>query len=266
MPQILLTNDDGIGAPGLEALADALAGFAEVFIAAPSGERSGASHSISVRRPVACEPRGKNRWSVDGTPADAVIVALHKLLERKPDLVISGINHGGNVGQNIHYSGTVGAAMEATLNRIPAFALSVVSRRPDCRWEPAARLGRELARLLLDEPLPDGVLLNVNVPEGWTEQGCIRFTRQSQKITRNVLREEPGARGPVFWIQETSALDFLEPDSDYAVVRAGQATITPLHIHRTHASSLNHLSHIAAKLESLLGNRRPEGADPAGPG
>jgi 5'/3'-nucleotidase len=255
MLHILLTNDDGIDAPGLDALAGSLAEFARVTVAAPSGERSGAAHSISVRRAVACESRGRHRWSVDGTPADAVIIAIHKLLERKPDLVISGINHGANVGQNVHYSGTVGAAQEATVNGIPAFALSVASRNPLCDWGPAARLGSELARLVLEEGLPEGVLLNVNVPEKWNVGGGIRFTRQSHRITRSFLREEQGARGPSFWIQEIPIPESIEPDSDLAALQAGQAAITPLFIHRTHAPSLNHLSHLAGRLESLLETR-----------
>ncbi len=250
LPQVLLTNDDGIQAPGLSALADALAEIAEVTVVAPAGERSGASHSISVRRPVACEQLGKRRWSVDGTPADTVIIALHRLLDRKPDLVISGINLGANVGQNVHYSGTVGAALEATVNRVPAFALSIATRNAECDYAPAVRLGRELARLLFEEGLPEGVLLNVNVPESWS--GGVRFTRQSERITRNVLREEPSERGPIFWLQEVQVLDSLEPDSDYAALRAGAATLTPIQVRRTHIASLNHLSHLPARLESLL--------------
>ena len=251
MPRILLTNDDGIESPGLGALAGALADIADVTVAARWGERSGASHSISVRRPVSCEERGPGRWSIDGTPADTVIVALHKLLDRQPDLVVSGINLGANVGQNIHYSGTVGAALEATVNRIPAFALSIASRNAQCDWAPAARLGRELAHLLLEEKLPEGILLNVNVPESWN--GNVRFTRQSQTVTRNVLHEEPGPRGPLYWLKEIQLLDTIEPDSDYAALRAGEATITPLSVHRTHVASLNHLSHLAAALRARLG-------------
>ncbi len=251
MLRILLTNDDGIESPGLGALAGALTDIGDLTVAAPSGERSGASHSISVRRPVACEEVAPGRWSIDGTPADTVIIALHKLLDGKPDLVVSGINLGANVGQNIHYSGTVGAALEATVNRIPAFALSIATRNAQCDWAPAARLGRELAGLLLKEKLPEGILLNVNVPESWN--GRVRFTRQSQTVTRNVLREEPGPRGPLYWLQEIQLLDSIEPDSDYAALRAGEATITPLSVHRTHLASLNHLSHLAAALETRLG-------------
>ena len=250
MLHILLTNDDGIHAPGLGALADSLASIANVTLVAPSGERSGASHSISVRRPVACEALGEGRWAVDGTPADSVIIALHKLLDCKPDLIVSGINLGANIGQNIHYSGTIGAALEGAVNRIPSFALSIASRNPECDWAPAARLGRELARLLLEEKPPEDVLLNVNVPESWN--GRIRFTRQSEKITRNVLHEELGPRGPIFWLQEIQVLESVEPDSDYAALRAGEAAITPLQVRRTHIPSLNHLSHLAARLESLL--------------
>lgn len=250
MPHILLTNDDGIQAPGLDALADALSSLAEVTVVAPSGERSGASHSISVRRPVACEKVGERRWSVDGTPADTVIIALHKLLDCPPDMVVSGINLGANIGQNVHYSGTVGAALEATLNRIPSFAISIATRNAECDYAPTARLGHELARLLFEEGLPEGILLNANVPENWT--GAVRFTRQSERITRNVLREEPGPLGPVFWLQEVQLLEEIELDSDYAAIREGAATVTPLQVRRTHVASLNHLSHLAARLESVF--------------
>jgi 5'-nucleotidase len=254
MPCILLTNDDGIAARGLEVLANELASVAQLTVVAPANERSGAAHSISVRRPVGCQLLGEGRWAVDGTPADAVIIALHKLLAEPPDLVVSGINLGGNTGQNVHYSGTVGAAMEATVNRIPAFALSIASRNPQCDCRPAARLGLELARLLLEERLPEGVLLNVNVPEGWN--GHVRFTRQSQAITRSLVREEAGPSGPVFWLQESGELDPLEPDSDSAALQAAEATVTPLYMDRTHLPSLNHLSRLVARLESLPSLRR----------
>ncbi len=254
MPKILLTNDDGIQSPGLDALAESLSTLGEVIVVAPSGERSGASHSISVRRPVACEKVGEGRWSVDGTPADTVIIALHKLLDRPPDMIVSGINLGANIGQNVHYSGTVGAALEATLNRVPAFAISIATRNAECDYAPTAHLGRELARLLFEEGLPEGILLNANVPEFWS--GSVRFTRQSERVTRNVLREEAGPRGPVFWLQEVQLLEEIEQDSDYAAIRAGAATITPLQVQRTHVASLNHLSHLAARLESVFAGSR----------
>lgn len=252
---ILLTNDDGIDSPGLSALATSIAELGEVSIVAPRAERSGAAQSISVRRPVACEARGTGCWAIDGTPADSVIIALNKLLNRRPDLVIAGINHGANVGENVYYSGTVGAAREAAVHGIPAFALSIATRNPNCTWTSAARFGKELAKLILAEGLAPGLLLNANVAESWNERGRVRFTRQSRKITRNLLREEAGAAGPVFWLQENAAPDCLEPDSDYAALIAGDASLTPLSIRRTDEASLNHLTPLAARLEFLLSKR-----------
>src|SRR5271170_4081332 len=128
MAHILITNDDGIHAPGLRALVDALRGVATVTVVAPSRERSAAAQSLTLREPIYCDQIAEREYSVDGTPADAMILALHTLLKEKPDLVISGINRGGNVGENVYYSGTVGAAMEAAINRIGAIAVSVVYR------------------------------------------------------------------------------------------------------------------------------------------
>src|SRR5579885_1894313 len=155
--RILLTNDDGYNAPGLCALAEALKDFAEVSIVAPSRERSGAAQSLTLRQPIVCERAGERHWAVDGTPADCVIVALHKLLPQKPDLVISGINHGANLGENIYYSGTVGAAREAALHQVPALAVSLCSKAPNADFSASARLARSTAEAVLREGLPGGV-------------------------------------------------------------------------------------------------------------
>ena len=130
-PHILITNDDGIHAPGLRALAQALREIATVTIVAPSQERSAAAQSLTLRQPIYCEEIGEREYSIDGTPADAMILAFHTLLKQKPDLVISGINPGGNLGENVYYSGTVGAAMEGAINRVPAVAVSVAHRGAD---------------------------------------------------------------------------------------------------------------------------------------
>src|SRR5882724_12483487 len=183
MTHILLTNDDGIQGAGLRALADAVAGLGTVSIVAPSQEQSGAAQSLTLRQPIVCHSVGEREWAVDGTPADCVIVALHKLLAERPDIVISGINYGANLGENVYYSGTVGAAREAALHHIPAIAMSLCSKAANVKFEPAARVARAAAELILKEGLPDQVLLNVNVPEPWN--GEVKFTRQSQKITRN---------------------------------------------------------------------------------
>src|SRR5437870_8932002 len=135
MPNILLTNDDGYQAEGLQALAAALEGFATVSIVAPSREQSGTAQSLTLRQPIVCNKIGEREWAIDGTPADCVIVALHKLLPEKPDMVISGINHGANLGENVYYSGTVGAAREGALHHIPSVAISLCSKKTEAKFE-----------------------------------------------------------------------------------------------------------------------------------
>jgi 5'-nucleotidase len=250
MAHILITNDDGIYAEGLRALVEAVRDLGTLSIVAPSQERSATAQSITLRQPIFCEPVAEREWAVEGTPTDAVIVALNKLLPEKPDLVISGINRGGNMGENVYYSGTVGAAMEATINHIPAFAISVAHRGKGFEYAHAAQFARELAKLILADGMPDGVLLNVNVPLQW--KGGVRFTRQSQKVTRNVLQESVDPRGRMyFWLHEQQLTDGVAPDSDYAAVLSNAVSITPLELDRTHETSLNHLSHWAKKLETL---------------
>jgi 5'-nucleotidase len=250
-PHILLTNDDGIQAPGLAALAEGLEGFATLSVVAPSREQSGAAQSLTLRQPIVCNPAGERRWAVDGTPADSVIVALHKLLPERPDLVISGINSGANLGENAYYSGTVGAAREAALHHIPALAMSLCSKNPAAKFDAAARVARQAAELILQEGLPDQVLLNVNVPEPWN--GEVKFTRQSEKITRNQLSEGKDPRGRTyFWLFEQRVDKDVAPDSDYAAIFAGAVSVTPLHLDPTHTQSLNHLSHWANPLHEAF--------------
>ncbi|MGH9743000.1 MAG: 5'/3'-nucleotidase SurE [Candidatus Acidiferrum sp.] len=252
MTNILLTNDDGIHAEGLKTLAKAFAGFATVSIVAPSREQSGAAQSLTLRQPIICHSVAEREWAVDGTPADCVIVALHKLLTEKPDLVISGINHGANLGENAYYSGTVGAAREAALHHIPAVAMSLCSKADGVSFEPAARVARKTAELILKEGLPDQVLLNVNVPEPWT--GDVKFTRQSKKITRNQLTEGKDPRGRIyFWLYEQRLDRDVEPDTDYAAIFSGAVSATPLHLDPTDTKSLNHLSHWAKTIVGALG-------------
>src|ERR1700693_268837 len=201
MTHILLTNDDGYEAPGLRALAAAFEGLATVSIVAPSREQSGAAQSLTLRQPIVCHAIADREWAIDGTPADCVIVALHRLLPEKPDMVISGINHGANLGENVYYSGTVGAAREGALHHIPSVAISLCSKKTEAKFENSARVARPAAEMILKEGLQDQVLLNINVPEPWT--GGVKFTRQSQKITRNQLSEGKDPRGrSYFWLLE----------------------------------------------------------------
>jgi 5'-nucleotidase len=250
-PNILLTNDDGYQAPGLRALAEAFAGFATISIVAPSREQSGAAQSLTLRQPIICHSIAEREWAVDGTPADAVIVALHRLLPERPDLVISGINWGANLGENVYYSGTVGAAREAALHHIPALAISLCSKSPTVKFDAAATVARTAAELILKEGLPDQVLLNVNVPEPWL--GGVRFTRQSKKITRNQLSQGKDPRGQdYYWLFEQRIDKDVAPDTDYAAIFAGDVSITPLHLDPTDSESLNLLSPWAKPIQAAF--------------
>jgi 5'-nucleotidase len=250
MPNILITNDDGIHAPGLRALAAALSDLGTITIVAPSHERSASAQSLTLRQPIYCDQLAEREYAVEGTPADAMILAFHTLLKEKPDIVVSGINPGGNLGENIYYSGTIGAAMEGAVNHTPAIAVSLVCRRGEIDFTPAATFASALVPLVMREGLPRGVLLNANVPQDWS--GEIRFTRQSSKITRNVLQPGTDPRGRhYYWLSEQKFIGGIEPDTDHAAIRDGAASITPLEVDHTHAPSLEHLSHWTKLLEAM---------------
>jgi 5'-nucleotidase len=249
MPNILITNDDGIHAPGLRALAAALVEVGTVTIVAPSRDHSAAAQSLTLRQPIYCDRIAEREYSIEGTPTDAMILAFHTLLDDKPDLVVSGINRGGNVGENIYYSGTVGAAMEGAINRVPSVAISIAYRGQGFDFAPAAGFARTLAPLILSEGLPDGVLLNVNIPQDWT--GEVRITRQSSKITRNVLQPGEDPRGRrYYWLSEQQFTGGIEPDTDHAAIRDGAASVTPLRIDQTDTPSLEHLARWTKLLEA----------------
>ena len=253
MPHILITNDDGIHAAGLRALVEAFKEVAQVTVVAPSTERSAAAQSLTLRQPIYCDQLGEHEYSIEGTPTDAMILAFHHLLKEKPDITVSGINRGGNMGENVYYSGTVGAAMEAAINRTPAIAVSVAYKGREFEFAPAAHFTRALVPLVLREGLPAGVMLNVNVPQDWT--GEVRITRQSSKITRNVLQPGTDPRGRrYFWLSEQQFSEGIDPDTDHAAIRDGAVSITPLIIDHTHTPSVKHLAHWAKSLEEAARN------------
>ncbi len=235
MPRILVTNDDGIDSGGIRALEQALAELGEVHTVAPAREMSAVSHAISLIRPVSFAPAGPRRWAVDGTPADSVILALHHLLDFPPDLVVSGINQGDNLGPNVYYSGTVSAAMEAALNDIPGIAVSLCAS-PPFDFGPAAAFTVQLAARVLEEGLPDGVVLNVNVPAEC--RNGARLTRMGRRISENLLVEgvDPRRRKH-YWIHERIDIERMTPDSDYAAIHQGSISVTPLMLDRTDGRS-----------------------------
>jgi len=240
MARILCTNDDGISAPGLIALEKSLAEVGEVHTVAPLYEQSGASRRITLRKPFRYEKKGENRYAVDGTPADCAMMALIKLLDFRPDLVFSGINNGPNLGENIFYSGTVGAAAEGAKYGIPSVAISV-DQRTDINFGPTAEFARQLATKLLVEGLPAGVALNVNVPAGG--HAGVEITHQSRKISRNLMVETHDPHGrPYYWMHEEVPLADAEAGSDYAAVRDGKVSITPLRFDHTASELIGELA------------------------
>lgn len=230
-PLILVTNDDGIDAPGIRALDDCLAPLGRVRTVAPLAEQSASSRRITLRRPIRYESRGAGRFGVDGTPCDAVMMAVTLLLDERPALVVSGINNGPNLGENIYYSGTVAAAAEGAKYGIPAMAVSV-DQRVGVDFSASARVAAALASKVLSEGLPSGIVLNVNVPAGRIDG--VSVTRQCRKISRNLMVEtrDPWDR-PYFWMHEEVPLADAEPGSDYAAVRDGRVSVTPLRLDLT---------------------------------
>ena len=246
MPRILVTNDDGIRADGLKALEAALAPLGDLIVVAPDSERSATSQGITIHSPLRVYAVEEGHYAVSGTPADAVILALHQLMKTPPQLVVSGINPGANLGENLIYSGTVAAALEATLHGVPAIAVSLATRKI-LDYSVAAAFAAELAAKVLREGLPPGVMLNVNVPRG--EVRGVRFTRQSKKITQNIIHEKRDPRGrPYYWQDESVAFENVEPDSDYSAILAREISITPLQVDRTDYPSLSRLTNWAKEL------------------
>lgn len=228
MTRILLTNDDGIHSEGLQILEQTLREVGDVFVVAPAAEMSGASHSLTLSRPLRIRQIDNRHWSVDGTPTDCVTLALHQILktEELPHLCVSGINHGGNLGDDATYSGTVAGALEATILGVPGLAISLVAR-DHFNFTDAARFALVAVRKILSEGLPEGTLLNMNVPQG--EIKGVKVTRQGIKNARPVITEHIDPRGkPYFWIGEQYFRSNAEDGTDYRAIEEGYVSITPL--------------------------------------
>ncbi|MBI4161003.1 MAG: 5'/3'-nucleotidase SurE [Acidobacteria bacterium] len=230
-PRILLTNDDGFEAEGLRRMLGALAEIGRVTVVAPEGEQSGTSHALTLHRPLRVRQRGEGEFSVDGTPTDCVHLALSQLLERPPDLVAAGINLGTNLGEDVTYSGTVAAALEAALFGLPAFAISLQQNSEAPDFGPAAAFGREVARRILHHGLPPGTFLNVNVPCG--SPAAVHLTRQGLRTYHLEPRQAAG-EGRLLWVRRNRADWPEDPEADATAVRLGRISVTPLHVDWTH--------------------------------
>src|SRR5215216_6186261 len=224
MIRILVTNDDGIHSDGLIKLEDALKQIGDVYVVAPSSEMSGASHSLTLARPLRIRQLDNRHWAIDGTPTDCVTLALNKILPEaeRPHICVSGINHGGNLGDDATYSGTVAGAILG----LPGLALSLVAR-DNFDFKEAAAFAVIAARKVLDEGLPEGTLLNINLPPGAIKG--VKVTRQGIKNARPVISEHIDPRGKAyFWIGEEYFNGSSVEGTDYHAVASGYVSVTPL--------------------------------------
>ena len=237
-PRILITNDDGIHSEGLEALEAAMNEIGDVYVVAPESEMSGASHSLTLGRPLRIRHIDDHHWTVDGTPTDCVTLALNRILSNgeRPDICVSGINHGANLGDDATYSGTVAGAMEATILGLPGLAFSLVATRTH-NFTESARVAIELTRKALAEGLPDWTLLNVNIPKG-TPKG-IRVTRQGFKEAKPVISEHTDPRGKLYyWIGEVREGFRAEGGTDFEAIDEGYVSVTPMRSDLTNHAAL----------------------------
>lgn len=242
-PIILVSNDDGIRSDGIVALAEALRALGTVYVVAPDRERSGAGHSLTLTQPLRVEKIGTRAYAVDGTPTDCVNLAVNGILRNKKiHLLVSGINKGANMGDDITYSGTVSAAMEGTLLGIPSIAVSLASRN-HFRFDAAAEFSVNVARKVLRQKLPKDTLLNVNLPNvPMDEIQGVRITRQGKRIYGEAIVEKRDPRGrKYYWIGGDSLASQDIPGSDLVAVAQNYISITPIHLDLTNYMSLRNL-------------------------
>ncbi|MEP6901673.1 MAG: 5'/3'-nucleotidase SurE [Actinomycetota bacterium] len=226
--RILITNDDGYHSEGIIALETALSEIGDVYVVAPASEMSGASHSLTLSRPLRIRQIDARHWTVDGTPTDCVTLALNRILspEMRPHICASGINHGPNLGDDATYSGTVAGALEATILGVPGLAFSLVASRSQDFTE-SIRIAKEITQKAISEGLPENTLLNINVPKG-VPKG-LRITKQGFKNARPVISEHIDPRGkPYYWIGELREGFHAGGGTDFEAIDEGFVSITPM--------------------------------------
>jgi 5'-nucleotidase len=229
----LLTNDDGVNAKGLLTLRRELSKIGQVWVVAPDREQSATSHSLTLQYPLRINKIAEKFYSVDGTPTDAVMLAVHAIIKKRPDLLVAGINHGPNLGDDVSYSGTVAAAMEGTILNIPSLAVSNVNWNAR-HFESAAKFVRKLVSFVLKNGLPKDTFLNVNIPDKKHAIRKFKITRLGKRVYNDVVIEKIDPRGKnYFWIGEQTSVWEREDDTDFAAIQKGYVSITPLHLDMT---------------------------------
>ena len=241
--RILVSNDDGYQAPGLLRLVAALSELADITVVAPDRDRSGASNSLSLKNPLYVTRHDNGFYSVEGTPTDCVHVAITGLFEQEPDMVVSGINNGPNMGDDVIYSGTVAAAMEGRFLGLPSIAISQASFHPE-HFDTAARVAVWLVRRLRERPLPPDTILNVNVPDlPWGQLAGFRATRLGHRHKSEPVIKSSDPRGrPIYWVGPAGPEQDAGPGTDFHAVRANFVSITPLQVDLTRHGALGPLT------------------------
>jgi len=237
--RILVANDDGYLAPGLAALADRMRNLGEVFVIAPESNHSGASNSLTLNRPLTVREASNGFLYVNGTPTDCVHIALTGLLDERPDLVVSGINNGQNMGDDTIYSGTVAAAMEGYLFGVPSIAFSHVEKG-HAHLDAAAQVAADLVARFIRGPLKGPILLNVNIPNRpHDELRGMRVTRLGKRHhSEPVIRAADPQGEPIYWIGAAGVAKDAGPGTDFHAVENGHVSITPLQIDLTHCGQI----------------------------
>jgi len=240
MTTILITNDDGIHSPGILALQKAMKDIGQTIVIAPDRDNSAVSHSLTMNRPLKIHKLADNFYTVDGTPTDCVAVGLKKVLEVQPDFLVSGINAGANLGDDISYSGTVSAAIEGTMYGIPSMALSV-GGEPPYDFRAAMQIATCMAKKIMHNSLPENTLLNINIPSGSTYKN-IRVTRQGRRLWEDSIHETLDPRGNKhYWIGGGTALIDPGEDTDVHVFASGNVSITPIQLDLTNHTGISYL-------------------------
>lgn len=241
--RILLSNDDGYLAPGLAALARALSGRAEIHVIAPERDRSGASSSLTLTNPLRVRTGASGFHYVDGTPTDCVHLAITGLLETEPDMVVSGINRGANLGDDVLYSGTVAAAMEGRFLGLPAIAVSLAGFEGK-HFDTAGRVVLKLLDRLVASPLPADTILNINVPDvPYESLKGIAATRLGHRHKSEPVIRETDPRGEtIYWVGPPGAEDDAGPGTDFDAIRNGYVSVTPLHVDLTRYQALDQVA------------------------